>query len=373
MKKILLVPDSFKGTLSSVRVAQVMAEAIAERMPATEVVTLPVADGGEGSVDAFLAAVGGERVVCPAVNPFFEEMEGFYALIDGGKTAVIEMAACAGLPLVEDRKNPMLTTTYGVGMLMADAIARGAEHIILGLGGSATNDFGCGAAVALGARFFDGEGHAFVPTGGTLARVARILPPPPPGVRITLMCDVKNPTYGERGAAYVYAPQKGASAEEVCLLDEGLRHISALTWRTLGLDVAEIAGGGAAGAMAAGMIAFFGAEVRSGIDTVLDAARFDAHLAGADLVLTGEGRVDEQSASGKVISGVAVRAARCGVPVLAVAGAVEGDIAPLYDMGVTAVFSINRRAEDFSTARHKSEENLRVTMDNILRLLDIGG
>ena len=375
MKKILLVPDSFKGTLSSKRICEIMSERIKAHFPHAEAIAIPVADGGEGSVDCFLSATSGELIKCPSVNPLFEEMEGFYGLVGGGSTAIVEMAACAGLPLIEERKDPMAATTYGVGLLIKDAVSRGATEIILGLGGSATNDFGCGAAAALGIEFYDENGERFIPTGGTLSRVARI----ERGenalgkVKLTLMCDVKNPVYGERGAAYVYAPQKGATPEQVKELDEGLRHMVDIARRELGTDVSELLGGGAAGAMAGGMAAFFGATIRMGIDAVLDTVGFDRLLCGVDLVFTGEGKLDAQSLQGKVVCGVATRAQKMGVPVIAVVGGVEGDVSEIYRMGVNSVFTINRLPEDLSVSRYKSEENLRETVDNILRALKLKG
>lgn len=374
MKKFLLVPDSFKGTLSSKQICEIITEKIAKHFPDAQAISIPVADGGEGSVECFLSAMGGELVKCEAQNPYFEEMEGFYGLLNGGRTAVIEMAACAGLPLVEDRKNPCLTTTYGVGLLIRNAVLRGVKEIILGLGGSSTNDFGCGAAAALGVEFYGKDGK-FIPTGGTLAQIERInideVLPELRNVKITLMCDVKNKVYGKNGAAYVYAPQKGASPEQVQLLDEGLKHVCDVVKRDLGRDISDMQGGGAAGAMAGGMVAFFDASVKMGIDAVLDTVGFDDLLADADAVFTGEGKIDSQSLEGKVVCGVARRAAAKNVPVIAVVGGVDGDISPVYELGVNSVFTINRMPEDFSVSRYKSKENLSETVDNILRILKI--
>jgi len=371
MKKFLLVPDSFKGTLSSKQICDIITEKIKIFFPNAEAVSIPVADGGEGSVECFLSAMGGELIKCPSVNPLFEKMEGFYGLVNGGKTAVIEMAACAGLPLIEDRKDPMRATTYGVGLLIKDALSRGAKEIILGLGGSATNDFGCGAAAALGISFYNEKGENFIPTGGTLSQVTRIERSEmcSGNIKITLMCDVKNPVYGENGAAYVYAPQKGASLEQVKSLDNGLRHIAEVVRRDLGADVSELIGGGAAGAMAGGMAAFFGASVKMGIEAVLDTVGFDRLLEDADMVFTGEGKLDAQSLQGKVVCGVARRAAKKKVPVIAVVGGVEDGASAVYSMGVTAVFTVNRLPEDFSVSRYKSENNLRATVEDVLRLL----
>ena len=375
MKKFLLVPDSFKGTLSSTQICGILRERIGYHMPEAEVVAIPVADGGEGSVDCFLSAVEGKRIRLSSKNPFFEDMEGFYGLIHEGRTAVIEMAACAGLPLVEGRADPMRATTYGVGLLIRDALSRGVGEIVLGLGGSATNDFGCGAAAALGVVFRNESGETFIPTGGSLSRVASVdtsqVVPQLSRVKLTLMCDVKNPVYGPTGAAYVYAPQKGADPEQVAILDEGLKHICEVVKRDLGKDLSTLVGGGAAGAMAGGMRAFFDAEIRMGIDVVLDTVGFDTLLEGADAVFTGEGKLDSQSLQGKVVVGVAKRARAKQVPVIALVGGVDGDVSEVYDLGVNSVFTINRLPEDFSVSRYKSEENLRHTADNVLRILTI--
>ena len=253
MRKIVLIPDSFKGTLSSTQICSIAKEQIERFYPKAEVVSIPVADGGEGSVDCFLSALNGEKVFVDCHGPYMETVRGFYGFFPKSKTAVVEMAAAASLPMVENRKNPLATTTYGVGELIMHAAQKGAKKIIVGLGGSCTNDFGCGAAAGLGVRFLDGGGASFIPTGETLSRVEKIdlggVLPELEDVKITLMCDVKNPVFGERGAAYVYAPQKGASPEDVKLLDAGLRHICEVVKRELGKDVSTLSGGGAAGGL----------------------------------------------------------------------------------------------------------------------------
>lgn len=371
--KVVLIPDSFKGTLSSVEVCRVLRGCVELRLPGCEVRAIPVADGGEGSVDAFLAALGGEKVHARVAGPFFEPVESFYGLTDGGKTAIVEMAACAGLPLAGERRDPALTTTYGVGELIALAVEGGARKIILGLGGSATNDAGCGAAAALGVRFFDRTGTPFVPTGGTLGEVERIDVSAARerlrGVEITAMCDIDNPMYGENGAAYVFAPQKGAGPEQVRALDAGLRRLAGVMRRELGMDFAELPGAGAAGAMGAGVTAFLGASLQSGIESVLNAVDFDGAAADADLIFTGEGRLDSQSLRGKVVIGVARRAKRLGKRVIAIVGGAEGELEAAYAEGVTAVFTTNRLPEPLSRSAPRAAENLAFTMDNILRLL----
>lgn len=371
--KIVLIPDSFKGTLSSVEVCRVLRGCVELRLPGCEVRAIPVADGGEGSVDAFLAALGGEKVHARVAGPFFEPVESFYGLTDGGKTAIVEMAACAGLPLAGERRDPALTTTYGVGELIALAVEGGARKIILGLGGSATNDAGCGAAAAMGVRFFDHTGTPFVPTGGTLGEVERIDVSAARerlrGVEITAMCDIDNPMYGENGAAYVFAPQKGAGPEQVRALDAGLRRLAGVMRRELGMDFAELPGAGAAGAMGAGVTAFLGASLQSGIESVLNAVDFDRAAADAELIFTGEGRLDSQSLRGKVVIGVARRAKRLGKRVIAIVGGAEGELEAAYAEGVTAVFTTNRLPEPLSRSAPRAAENLAFTMDNILRLL----
>lgn len=373
VKKVLLIPDSFKGTMSSSEICSIMDRQIRRFYPEAEILSIPVADGGEGSVDAFLSAVGGEKKFVTVKGPYFEEMQAFYGLIDGGNTAVIEMAACAGLPLVGDQKDPLKTTTYGVGQLIADAVSHGCKTVILGLGGSATNDAGAGAASALGVRFYNQNGESFVPVGGTLCEVDRIdlsqRLPALNGVSFVTMCDIDNPFYGENGAAYIFGPQKGADEKTVEQLDNGLRHIAKVIHSDLGISIDEIPGSGAAGGMGGGTVAFFDARLQMGIQTVLDAVHFDELLQGADMVFSGEGKIDTQSIRGKVVIGVAERTRRAGVPLIAVVGDIGDHIEAAYDKGVNAIFSINRVAVDFKIARKRSKSDLELTMENIMRFL----
>lgn len=376
MEKILLVPDSFKGTLSSRQVCQVMAGQLRRFFPQAQVKSIPVADGGEGSVEAFLAAAGGERRMLTVTGPFGEPVEAFYGILGDGRTAVIEMAACAGLPLAEGRLNPERATTYGVGELLLAAKEAGCTKAILGLGGSCTNDGGVGAAAALGAKFTRADGAAFIPTGGTLGEIAALDVSPVAqalqGMELTAMCDIDNPLYGEAGAAAVFAPQKGADAAMVARLDAGLRHLGQVSARCLGRDFSHLPGTGAAGGLGFGMAAFCGAQLRMGIDAVLDAVGFDSLLPGTDVVFTGEGKIDSQSARGKVVSGVAARCRKAGVPVVAVVGQIGQGFEEMYQQGLTAVFSINRAAQPFAESRFHAGENLALTMENIARLLAAG-
>ena len=324
MKKAVLIPDSFKGTLSSTDICGIMKEQIDAHFPGCQVVSIPVADGGEGSVDAFL-------------NPYFEPMQAFYGLIDGGKTAVVEMAACAGLPLVLDRPDPSKTTTYGVGELILDAAKRGVSKIVVGLGGSSTTDGGCGAAAAIGVKFTDSEGNEFVPVGGTLHKIAHIDLSGKSellrGVEVVTMCDIDNPMYGPNGAAYVFGPQKGADPEMVKFLDDGLIHLGEVIKADLGRDLTQVPGGGAAGAMGVGMMAFFDSRLQMGIETVLDTVGFDEIIADADAIFTGEGKIDSQSLRGKVVIGVARRARKQGKDVIAVVGGSDLGMEPAYEEG----------------------------------------
>ncbi len=371
MKQIVLIPDSFKGTLSAVEYCQLGREVVEKHLPDCRVLTIPVADGGEGTVDCFVHALQARRVKVCVSGPWGEPVEAEYAV--HGDTAFVEMAQAAGLPMVGERKDPSRTTTYGVGELIRHAVEGGCTNIVVGLGGSATNDAGTGAAAALGVRFKDSDGAEFVPTGATLGRIAtydtaaaeRLLS----GCTVTAMCDIDNPMYGPQGAAAIFGPQKGADSAMVEQLDEGLRALASVMQKKSGIDVAAIPGAGAAGAFGAGIVAFMGGQLKSGIETVLDCVAFDELLGDTDLVFTGEGQLDSQSLRGKVVIGIARRAAAQNVPVVAVVGSVGDGAEKAYEMGVTSVFSINRRAEDFALSRYKTKENFIATMDAIIRLL----
>jgi len=373
MMKYLIVPDSFKGTMDSSEICAILEKGIRAHQPDAEIVCIPVADGGEGTVDAFLQTVGGEKAYLTVKGPYMEDMQGFYGLIDGGATAVIEMAACAGLPLVGENRRAEKTTTYGVGQLMADAVAHGVRKIIIGLGGSATNDMGAGAAAAFGVRFFDSAGMPFIPVGETLSKIARIdtsgLPERLSEIEIIAMCDIDNPLFGEHGAAAVFGPQKGADPEMVRFLDGQLHAASEVCRAQLDVDVSRLPGAGAAGGMGGGMVAFLGAQLRMGIEAVLDAVSFDALLGDADLVFTGEGKLDTQSLRGKVVIGVARRAKKKGVPVVAIVGDIGDAIEAAYAEGVAGVFSINRVAVPFVEAKRRSQSDLALTIDNLMRFL----
>ncbi|MBA4348277.1 MAG: glycerate kinase [Clostridiales bacterium] len=371
MKKIAVVSDSFKGSLTSSEICAIVAKEAARFFPSCEIVGLPVADGGEGTVDSFLQCMKGEKVALEVTGPNFMREPSFYG--NFGDTAIIEMAAAAGLPMVADQKDPARTTTFGVGELMRHALEHGAKRIVLALGGSATNDGGCGAAAAMGTRFFSATGETFVPVGGTLSKIVRIDNTETKrlleGVEVVAMCDIDNPMHGQRGAAYVFSPQKGADPDMVRLLDQELVALDEILVRELDAHVAELPGAGSAGAMGAGAVAFFGASLRPGIETVLDTVRFEERTAGADFVITGEGRLDSQSLRGKVVIGVSRRAKRMNIPVFAVVGDVDDDIDEAYREGVTAIFSTNHLAIPVSEAKKRSTMDYRLTIENLFRAL----
>lgn len=373
MKKCVVVSDSFKGTVSSREICAIAQRVILRHFPACEVVCIPVADGGEGTVDCFIQAMGAQRVEVTVTNALGEKSAAAYARLD--ELAIIEMAAAAGLPQVGARRCPGTATTYGVGELIAHAVGSGCKRILLGLGGSATNDGGCGCAAALGVGFLDADGQSFVPVGDTLGRIGRIDTARAEellrGVEITIMCDVTNPLYGPAGAAYVFAPQKGADAEKVKRLDAGLRHFGDVIRSQLGIDVSEMPGAGAAGGMGAGCVALLGGTIQSGIDAVLDVTGFDRQLEGADLVITGEGRIDSQSADGKVISGVARRTRAKGIPLIAIAGGIADSAVAVYDIGVSAMFSTDRAALPVDMLGARSPGDYEATLNDVMSLIAI--
>lgn len=375
MQNFILVPDSFKGTLSAIEVCNIMKSSIKNLYKDANIISVPVADGGEGTVDAFLYALGGEKKSIWVSDAFNEQkILAHYAMLKDD-IAVIEMAACAGLPLVKNRLEPDKTTTFGVGELIIDAINSGAKKIILGLGGSATNDGGCGMATALGVKFKDEQDQEFIPTGGTLSQIYKIdmnnIYSKIKDIEFISMCDVDNPLCGRLGASAVFAPQKGADEDMVKSLDEGLAHLAKIIKRDLHIEVKDIKGAGAAGGLGAGSIAFLQSKLTKGIDVILDTINFDELVSKADIVFTGEGKFDSQSLHGKVVMGVANRSQKYKTPVIVVTGAIGENIQEAYNKGITAIFSINKEPMEFSKSALKSKENMILTMENILRLLKI--
>ena len=336
--KLVFAPDSFKGSLSALEITRILERVARRYFPAAETVSVPMADGGEGTVDALLRAMGGKEIRSTVTGPLFGTVDARWGVLGDGKIAVMEMAQASGLPLVPaDRRDPRRTTTLGTGEMMARALGRGVRRILMGIGGSATNDGGLGMLTALGARFTDAAGQSVLPVGGELIRVAGAdfsgLMPELRETKITVICDVNNPLLGENGASRVYGPQKGADAAAVEALEAGMAHYARVLSRVLGREVAAFPGAGAAGGLGAVLAGVLGAELKSGVDAVLDTVDFDGKVKDADLVITGEGRLDGQSVRyGKVPAGVARRCEKNGVPVAAVVGGIGEDAEGFYDL-----------------------------------------
>lgn len=375
MKKILIAPDSFKGSMTALEVCEIVEDEIKDFYPLAQVISLPIADGGEGTVDSFLASTPGEKIDTRVMGPNFEDVDSYYGLIHDGQTAIVEMAAAAGLPLVQGDKDPSKTTTYGVGQLILQAAKRGAKKLIIGLGGSASNDGGCGLAAALGIKFYDDKGQSFIPVGGNLDQIGRIdtsgLDPLIKDMEILAMCDVTNPLYGSQGAAQVFAPQKGAGPDMVKLLDDNLRHLSTHLEKLPGKEaIASLPGSGAAGGMGAGLNGLLDVPLVSGIDLILETLNFQELIKGADLLISGEGKIDGQSLDGKVISGLASFAKKEQVPFLVLAGGVlDEELEKAYEIGVSSIVSINREAREFTGDNEEARDNLRYTTRNLLGLI----
>lgn len=343
--KVVIAPDSFKGSLSAPLVVRAMARGVKRAGAGIETVEIPLADGGEGTVEALVAATEGRLVKAEVSDPLGRRVEAAYGFLGGRETAVIEMAAASGLGLLASEElDPMKVSTFGTGELILDAVGSGAREMIIGIGGSATVDGGTGMARALGFVFFDGSGKRLEGGGEILPKIARIDASKRAGglegLEVTVACDVTNPLTGPEGAACVYGPQKGATPQEVKLLDAGLFNLAEVIRRDLGVDVEGLAGGGAAGGLGAGLVGFLGGELKSGIDIVLEAVDLSGRIEGADVVFTGEGRVDAQSSFGKVAAGVARAAREKRVPVILLAGEVADGAREMLGIGVSAIFSI---------------------------------
>ncbi|MBS1165646.1 MAG: glycerate kinase [Proteobacteria bacterium] len=376
--KIVIAPDSFKESLSAFEVANNIRAGFSEIFPDADYVVMPVADGGEGTVEAMVAATCGKIVNLSVTGPLGSPVNAFFGITGDMQTAVIEMAAAGGLTLVPpDVRDPVSTTTFGVGEIILAALDKGARHLIVGIGGSATNDGGAGMLQALGVRLLDAEGKALGHGGGELGRLASIdvsdLDPRLAECRIEVACDVDNPLVGPRGASAVFGPQKGATPDKVALLDANLAHYASLIKAVLGVDVAYFPGAGAAGGLGAGFKAFLGAVLKPGAEIVTTAVGLDAAVIDADLVITGEGRIDGQTIHGKTPVGVANVAKRYGKPVIGIAGCLGKDADAVYSHGIDAVFSVLSRSCSLAEAFAEAGENLRGTAHNVAATLRLGG
>ena len=372
--KVVIAPDSYKESLTAMEVATAIESGFKEIMPDAEYIKLPMADGGEGTVQSLVDATGGDIVTVEVTGPLGQPVEGFYGLLGDGSTAVIEMAAASGLHLVEpNERNPLLTTTYGTGELIKAALDRGVDHIIIGIGGSSTNDGGVGMAQALGAKLVDANGVDLPFGGGALADLVSIdlsgLDSRLATVQLEVACDVDNPLCGPKGASHIFGPQKGATPEMVTELDSNLAHYAEVIRQTNGKEVINQAGAGAAGGLGAALLGLFDATLRPGISIVMDAVNLAEVVKDADLVITGEGRIDSQTIHGKTPIGVARTAKLYNLPVIGIAGSTAQDCRVVHDHGLDAVYSVVLGATDLPTALKEAAFNVEMTSRNIAAAL----
>ncbi len=374
--KALIAIDSFKGSLSSLDCSQAITEGIKEVYPSAEIVTVPLADGGEGTVEALVQSTNGTYIEKEVIGPLGIPVTAKYGILGNQETAVIEVAAACGLPLVpENKRNPLFTTTYGVGQLILDAIERGCRELVIGLGGSATNDAGMGMLQALGFSFLDHNGVEVGFGGGALRQIHSIdwssVHPLIKEVTFKIACDVNNPLYGKNGAAYIYGPQKGATPEIVEELDAGLEHFAQVTLSEYGKDIQSIAGAGAAGGLGAAFAGFLDAQLVSGVELLLDIVHIEDKLKHVDIVITGEGKLDGQTSMGKAPSGIAQVASKQNIPVIALAGGITEQASSLNDIGITSYFSITNGPISLQEAMNpaKTYNNLKATTKQLFLLL----
>lgn len=374
--RFLFASDSFKGTITSEQSIRLLTEAANKVFPGCETVGVPVADGGEGTVEAVIKATKGRWRRLMVHGPLMEEVESFYGIFHED-SAVIEMAAASGLPMVPpEKRNPLHTTTYGTGELIRDALEQGVRKLTIAIGGSATNDGGMGAMRALGIRFLDGKGKELTGVGSDLARVVDIdvsgLYPAVREAQITVMCDVKNPLTGPDGATYTFGMQKGGTPEILDQLEEGMKNYAAVMRERMGIHVEEQAGAGAAGGLGAALCGFLNASLKSGIDAVLDLIDFDSLLEGTDLVVTGEGRIDWQSAYGKVPSGIGKRCKARGIPVVALVGGMGREAEKIFEFGIDSILPTINGVMDIREACDRAEELYADAAERMFRMVRIG-
>ena len=374
--KIILAPDSFKGSMSSMKTIQLLEKTASSHFPDVEIIKVPIADGGEGTVEALVTATKGEYRQVEVTGPLEKKVIATYGVING-KTAVLEMAQASGLPLLKsEERNPLLTTTYGTGELIKAVLDQGIRDIIIGIGGSATNDGGIGASQALGIRFCNSEGREVGFGGGELSRITAIdLTDMDPRIResnITVICDVSNPLTGPTGATFIFGPQKGAAGEILEVLEAGMKNYARIAKSQLGLEIDDIPGAGAAGGLGAALVGFMGAKLKSGIETVLDFVEFDRLLEGADLVVTGEGRIDGQSVFGKVPVGVAKRCRQKGVSTVAIVGSIGPEAHKVYEFGIDSIISAVSAPIPLEEALSRSEELFCDAADRMFRMIKVG-
>lgn len=375
---IVVAPDSFKECLTATQVSLAISKGIKRIVPEADIICIPVADGGEGTVEALVTATGGKIIQTPSVDALNRPIQSFYGILGDGKTAVIEMAAASGIELIApEERTPLITTTFGTGVLLKAALDAGFTQIIIGIGGSATNDGGSGMAQALGFELFDKDGQPLNLGGGSLCALHSIdwsnVHPKLQEAKITVACDVRNPLIGPSGATYVYGPQKGATPQMLETLEKNMVHFSRILHQEMKINVSEIPGAGAAGGLGAGLMAFCKAEMISGFELVSKLTNLEKHISQASLVFTAEGKIDAQTAFGKTISGVGQLAKRYKVPVIALAGMVTDDLTELYKQGVTSVFAIGNQPMSLEESKARAAELLANTAEQIMRIVTVSG
>lgn len=374
--KFILAPDSFKESMTAQEAADAMERGIKKVMPDAECIKVPMADGGEGTVQSLVDATGGELIGVEVTGPDGKKVKAMFGLLGDGKTAVIEMASASGIHLIKkEERNPLYTTTYGTGELIKAALDKGVDRIFIGIGGSATNDGGAGMIQALGARLLDQSGKELAFGGGALDKLSKIdlstLDERVKKVVIEVACDVTNPLTGEKGASHIFGPQKGATAETVKILDSNLVHYANIVKEQLGKDIASTPGAGAAGGLGFGLMAFLNAELKRGVELVIEYTGLEEKMKGADYVFTGEGSVDSQTVFGKTPYGVAKTAQKLDIPVIAFAGRIGEGVEVLYDHGITSIVGILPGAVPIETALKEGIKNLERASENIARIFNL--
>lgn len=376
MGKIVIAPDSFKGSMSAKEVCQAIERGIKTILNDVEIIKIPMADGGEGTVETLVDATAGEIIKLYTLDPLGNKAESYFGILGDGRTAVIEMALASGLTMVpSNMRNPLVTTTYGTGQLIKAALDHGCKEFIIGIGGSATNDGGVGMAQALGVRFLDKDGQEIGFGGGSLSALEKIdlsqLDARVKEVIFKVACDVDNPLCGPKGASHVFGPQKGANQAMARLLDENLAHLAEIIQRDMGIAVKNEPGAGAAGGLGAGLMAFCNARLQRGIELVIEATKLEEKVQGANLVITGEGQMDFQTAHGKTPYGVAQVAKKYNIPVVALVGSIGTGVEILYEKGIDSIFSIATGPMSLEECMKNGSVLLERTAERVIRVLKI--
>lgn len=372
--RIVIAPDSFKGSLSSKEAADAMELGIRKVISEADIVKIPIADGGEGTVLTLVKTLGGEIIKTKVIGPLGETIESYYGVLNDKETAIIEIANASGLTLVPpEKKNPMLTTSYGTGQLIKTALDSGVKKIVIGLGGSATNDGGVGMAQALGVKFIDKDGRDVGFGGGQLSKIQKIdmsaIDKRIEEVTIQAACDVDNPLCGPNGASFIYGPQKGADKEMIHILDKNLEHLAEIIKKDLGADIINLPGAGAAGGLGAGLVAFLNAELKKGFDIIANILNLDDYIKGVRVVFTGEGQIDKQILSGKAVYGVAKTAKKYGAYVIAIVGTINDDAYELFGKGIDGMESIVDKPMTMEEACKTAKQLVERTAERVMRML----